>query len=109
MSIKGKIPQKKKGGLSPPVKGEKVKDIKILGQRPRTKKILQPVPMEGLASQARPAHIRISIDATIKLSPYAQGHAFQAHSLQIILLGYFAYEPNVTLGPSNKSCPYSIT
>ena len=28
----------------------------------------------------------------------AQGHAFQAHSLQIILLGPFAYEPNVIHG-----------
>ena len=28
----------------------------------------------------------------------AQGHAFQAHSLQIILLGSFAYEPNVIHG-----------
>ena len=62
--------------------------------------------MEGLASQAKPAHIRTSIDATIKPSTCAQGHAFQAHSLQIILLGPFAYEPNVILGQLNKSCPY---
>ena len=107
MSIKGKIPPEEKagGGLSPPVKGEKWKDIRILGQRPRTK-VLQPVPMEGLTSQARPARTRISMDATIKPSTCAQGHAFQAHSLQIILLGPIAYEPNVTLGPLNKSRPY---
>ena len=54
--------------------------------------------MEGLASQAKPAHIRASIEATIKLPNYAKGHAFQAHSLQIILLGPFAYEPNVIHG-----------
>ena len=51
--------------------------------------------MEGLASQAKPAHIRASIEATIKLPTCAQGHAFQTHSLQIILLGPFVYKPNV--------------
>ena len=87
-------------------RGEKGKDRGGLGLRPRTG-ILQPAPMEGLASQARPTRTRISIDATIKLSTYAQGHAFQAHSLQIILLGPFACEPNVNLGLLNKSCPYN--
>ena len=54
--------------------------------------------MEGLASQAKPAHIRASIEATIKPPTCVQGHAFQAHSLQIILLGPFAYDPNVIYG-----------
>ena len=58
--------------------------------------------MEGLASQAKPAHIRASIEATIKLPTCAQGHAFQTHSLQIIFLGPFTYEPNVILGPLNN-------
>ena len=51
--------------------------------------------MEGLASQAKPAHIRASIEATINRPTCAQSPAFQAHSLQIILLGPFAYDPNV--------------
>ena len=54
--------------------------------------------MEGLASQAKPAHIRAFIEVTIKPPTCAQGHAFQAHSLQIILLGPFAYELNVIHG-----------
>ena len=54
--------------------------------------------MEGLANQAKPAHIRASIEATIERPTCAQGHAFQAHSLQIILLGPFVYEPNVIHG-----------
>ena len=54
--------------------------------------------MEGLASQAKPAHIRASIETTIKPLSCAQGHAFQTHSLQIILLGPFAHEPNVVHG-----------
>ena len=54
--------------------------------------------MEGLASQAKPTHIRASIEATIKPPTCAQNHAFQAHSLQIILLGPLAYEPNVIYG-----------
>ena len=58
--------------------------------------------MEGLASQAKPAHIRTSLDTMIKPSTCAQGHAYQAHSLQIILLGPCAYEPNVIHGPLNK-------
>ena len=55
--------------------------------------------MEGLASQAKPTHIRASMETTIKPLSYAQGHAFQTHSLQIILLGPFVYEPNVIHGP----------
>ena len=55
--------------------------------------------MEGLASQVKPAHIRASIETTIKLLSCAQGHAFHTHSLQIILLGPFVYEPNVIHGP----------
>ena len=51
--------------------------------------------MEGLASQAKPARIIASIEATIKPPTCAQGHALQAHSLQIILLGPFAHEPNI--------------
>ena len=54
--------------------------------------------MEGLASQAKPTHIRASIEAMIKPPTCTQGHVFQAHSLQIILLGPFAYEPNVIHG-----------
>ena len=34
----------------------------------------------------------------IKLLSCAQGHAFQTHSLQIILLGPFVYAPNVIHG-----------
>ena len=54
--------------------------------------------MEGLVSQAKSAHIRASIETPITPLTYAQGPAFQAHSLQIILLGPFTYEPNVILG-----------
>ena len=54
--------------------------------------------MEGLASQAKSAHIRASIETPITPLTCAQGPAFQAHSLQIILLGPFTYEPNVILG-----------
>ena len=54
--------------------------------------------MKGLASQAKPAHIRASIETTIKPLTCTQGHAFQAHSLQIILLGPFACKPNVIHG-----------
>ena len=38
----------------------------------------------------------------IKLLTCDQGLAFQAHSLQIILLGPFTYEPNVILGSLNN-------
>ena len=41
----------------------------------------------------------------IKPPTCAQGHAFQAHSLQIILLGPFAYEPNVIHGSLQKPVP----
>ena len=54
--------------------------------------------MKGLASQAKPAHVRVSIEATINPPTCAQGHALQAHSLQIILLRPFAHEPNVIHG-----------
>ena len=54
--------------------------------------------MEGLANQAKPARIRASIEATIEGPTCARVHAFQAHSLQIILLGPFVYEPNVMHG-----------
>ena len=64
--------------------------------------------MEGLASQARPARIRIIIDAMIKSSTCAQCHAIQAHSLQIILLGSIAHEPNVTSGPLTNRVPTGI-
>ena len=41
----------------------------------------------------------------IKPPTCAQGHAFQAHSLQIILFGPFAYEPNVIHGSLQKPVP----
>ena len=88
-SIKEKTPQEN----GDPCEREKGEDARLLGRRPRTQ-VLQLVPMEGLASQAKPAHIR----ASIKPPTYAQCHAFQAHSLQITLLGSFAYEPNVIHG-----------
>ena len=34
--------------------------------------------MEGLAGQAKPAHIRASIEGTIKRSTCAQGHALSS-------------------------------
>ena len=34
-----------------------------------------------------------------------QGPAFQAHSLQMTLLGPFTYEPNVILGSLNNRVP----
>ena len=98
-NIKGKNPQKWRGGLFSldPCEREKREDIGTLGRRLRTQ-VLQPVLMEGLARQAEPARIRATIKATIKPPICVQGHAFQAHSLQIILLGPFAYEPNVIHG-----------
>ena len=61
--------------------------------------------MEGLASQAKSAHIRASTETPITPLTCAQGPAFQAHSLQIILSGPFIYEPNVILGQLNKRDP----
>ena len=60
--------------------------------------VSQPLLMEGLASQAKPVHTEIPVGTTTKSLTYAQGHTFQAHSLQIILLGPFACEPNVVHG-----------
>ena len=54
--------------------------------------------MEGLASQAKPAHAVFPVGTTTKPLTCAQGHTFQAHSLQIILLGPFICEPNVVHG-----------
>ena len=54
--------------------------------------------MDGLASIAKPAHAVFLVGTTIKPLTCAQGHAFQAHSLQIILLGLFTCEPNVVHG-----------
>ena len=43
--------------------------------------------MEGLASEAKPAHAVFPIGTTTKPLTCAQGHTSQAHSLQIILYG----------------------
>ena len=61
--------------------------------------------MEDLARQAKSAHIRAFIETPITPLTYTQGLAFQAHSLQIILLGPFTYEPNVILGSLNNRVP----
>ena len=37
-----------------------------------------------------------------------QGPAFQAHSLQIILLGPFTYEPNAIFGSLNNRVPTNV-
>ena len=58
--------------------------------------------MECLASQAKSSHVKASIKTMIKLLTCDQGPAFQAHSLQITLLGPFTHEPNVILGLLNN-------
>ena len=64
--------------------------------------------MECLASQAKSSHVKASIKTMIKLLTCDQGPAFQAHSLQIILLGPFTYELNVILGSLNNRVPTDI-
>ena len=58
--------------------------------------------MECLASQAKSSHVKASIKTMIKLLTCDQGPAFQAHSLQITLLGPITHEPNVILGLLNN-------
>ena len=58
--------------------------------------------MECLANQAKSSHVKASIKTMIKLLTCDQSPAFQAHSLQITLLGPFTYEPNVILGSLNN-------
>ena len=43
--------------------------------------------MEGLASEAKPAHVVFPVGITTKPLTCAPGHTFQAHSLQMILWG----------------------
>ena len=61
--------------------------------------------MECLTSQAKSTHLKASIKTMTKLLIGDQGPAFQAHSLQITLLGPFTYEPNVILGSFNNRVP----
>ena len=58
--------------------------------------------MECLASQAKSSHVKASIKITTKLLTCDQGPAFQAHSLQITLLGPFSHESNVIPGSLNN-------
>jgi len=61
--------------------------------------------MECLASQAQSTHVKASIKTTTKPLIGDQGPAFQAHYLQITLLGPFTYESNVILGSLNNRVP----
>ena len=61
--------------------------------------------MEGLASQAKSTHVKASVKTMTKPLTCDQGPAFQAHSLQITLLGPFTYESNVILGSLNNRVP----
>ena len=55
--------------------------------------------MDGLVSRAKPAHAGFPVGTPTKPLTCAQDHTFQAHSLQIILLGPFICEPNAVHGP----------
>ena len=61
--------------------------------------------MECLASHAKSTHVKAPTKITTKPLTYDQSPAFQVHSLQIILLGPFTYEPNVILGSLNNRVP----
>ena len=62
---------------------------------------------EGLASEAKPAHVVFPIGITTKPLTCAPGHTFQDHSLQMILWGAFLPTSPILFWNCYKFCPYN--
>ena len=63
--------------------------------------------MEGLASEANPAHAIFPVGTTTKPLAYAQCHTFQAHSLQMILWEALLLTSPILSWSCYKLCPYN--
>ena len=63
--------------------------------------------MEGLASEAKPAHVVFPVGTTTKPLTCAPGHTFLAHSLQMILWGASLLTSPILFWNCYKLSPYN--